>query len=240
MLNNDTQQFWETAWVRHLEQYLASPPRTGHWLMQALPLNGHTVLEIAGGSCRDSRFLATQGINCTGSDFERKTLEYLENRFKNSPLKLRQADGFALPFHDNEFYASFHNGFWVLFSNADVRKLAVEQARITQRYMVILVHNKCNSELMDTFAQKAKTDELYRIRFFEPDEVIDIVRSSGIKIKSLSIQKFGGLADTLYSPAFGGTSKVVQGLKNTLIPRLYKVQPWSKVERVACVIELDK
>jgi hypothetical protein len=240
MTKNDTQQFWESAWVTHLEQYLSAPPRTGYWLRQRLPLHAHNVLEMAGGSCRDSRFLATKGINCTGSDFEKKTLDYLASRFKDCPLKLKQADGFSLPFIDNEFYTSFHNGFWIYFSNMDIKKLAVEQARITRRYMIILVHNKLNSDLVKTFAQKSKKDELYRIRFFEPNEVVNLVRGTGIPVKSIKIEKFGGVIDALYSPQLTGGSKLIQTLSSWVVPHLYKFQPWSKVERIACIVELDK
>jgi hypothetical protein len=240
MIKNDTQQFWETAWEKHLEQYLSAPPRTGYWLKQRLSLHHRNVLELAGGSCRDSRFLATDGINCTGSDFERKTLDYLASRFKNSPLKLKQADGFSLPFGKDEFYATFHNGFWVLFSDMDIKKLAIEQARITKRYMIILVHNKLNRDLVKTFDQNSKTDELYRIRFFEPDEVVNLVRGAGIPIKSIKIEKFGGTIDALYSPQLTGGSKLIQTFSSWVVPHLYRFQPWSKVERIACIIELDK
>ena len=240
MLKNDTQEFWESAWTRHIEQYLAAPPRTGYWLRRRLRLDEGNVLEIAGGSCRDSRYLALQGINATGSDFERRTLDYLEGRFKDSPLKLRQADGFSLPFRDGEFLTTFHNGFWVLFPDADIVKLAREQARITRRYMVVLVHNRMNSRLVETFAAKALTDELYRIRFFTPGEVLDLVRASGIRAKSVRVEKFGGMPDLLFSDKLTRGSAALSAVSGALAPRLYNLQPWSRAERVACVIELDK
>ena len=56
------QGFWEDAWVRHLEQYLSTPPRAGLWLAARFPLAAWRVLELAGGSCRDSRYLAEQGV----------------------------------------------------------------------------------------------------------------------------------------------------------------------------------
>ena len=240
MLNNDTQEFWESAWARHIEQYLSAPPRTGYWIQQRLPLKGRNILEIAGGSCRDSRYLALEGINATGSDFEKKTLDYLEGRFKDSPLKLRQADGFSLPFHDDEFFATFHNGFWVLFSDADIRKLAIEQARITSRYMVVLAHNRLNARLVERFKSKAKTDDLYRIRFFTPEELVERVRDSGIRTRSVSVEKFGGVPDLLFSEKITQGSGTMQSLMGRLASRLYSVQPWNRVERIACVIELDK
>jgi len=50
------QTFWSDAWVRHIESYLAAPPRCGIWLMTNYGKN-HSILECAGGSCRDSRYL---------------------------------------------------------------------------------------------------------------------------------------------------------------------------------------
>jgi len=85
------QGFWEEAWVRHLEQYLVTPPRAGLWLHSRFRLDGWRVLEIAGGSCRDSRYLAEQGVEAIGSDFDQKTLDYLAQRFPASPLTLARA-----------------------------------------------------------------------------------------------------------------------------------------------------
>jgi len=241
MAISESQVFWEEAWARHLEQYLMLPPRTGYWIDQRLPLRGQSVLEIAGGSCRDSRFLAEKGINCIGSDFEEKTLRYLASRFKDSAFKLRQADGFSLPFKDNEFHTSFHNGFWVLFSDADIKRLAVEQARVTKKYMVILVHNKLNSRLACEFEEKSMTDELYRIRFFEPGELSAILNGTDIKIKSILIEKFGGPVDfLLYRGKWMESVGLSKHLLKRIVPKVYRFQPWNKVERIACVVELDK
>lgn len=240
MANNDTRQFWESAWARHLEQYLTGAPRTGYWIMQRMALRGRAVLEIAGGSCRDSRFLASAGIDCTGSDFEKKTLDYLASRFSDSTLKLRQADGFSMPFDDDQFHASFHNGFWVLFSDLDIKKLALEQARITRRYMIILVHNKLNTDLVKIFEQKSRIDDLYNIRFFEPNEIARILGDTGIRVKSLVIEKFGGPVDALYRREWSGGAKWIAAFTRWFVPKLYALQPWRKVERIACIIELDK
>jgi len=228
------QGFWEEAWVRHLEQYLVTPPRAGLWLRSRFALQGWRVLEIAGGSCRDSRYLAEQGIDAIGSDFDQKTLDYLAQRFPNSPLTLAREDAAAMSLPDRSVDLSVHNGFWVLFSD-DVRIVALlrEQARVTRRVLVALVHNADNLRVVAAFARKAKTDPLYDIRFFRRAELVPLVQAAGLTPRALHIEKFGGPVDRLLAlpGVFGRIARAV-------VPRLYRFLPWSHVERIALVLEL--
>ncbi len=140
---------------------------------------------------------------------------------------------------DHSVDLSFSNGFWVLFNDdARILDLAREQARVTRRWMVVLVHNGLNSRLRTKFANSAKTDDLYNIRFFSPDEVERIVRASGIAFRSISLEKFGGACDLLYRSRLKGIPNIASGLAPNIVPRLYNRQQWSGTERVACVVEL--
>ena len=166
------QGFWEDAWVRHLEQYLSTPPRAGLWLAARFPLAAWRVLELAGGSCRDSRYLAEQGVAAIGSDFDQKTLDYLARRYPASPLVLQREDASALSLADGAVDLSMHNGFWVLFGDdAKLVQLLREQARVTRRVLVALVHNADNPRVVAAFARKAQADPLYDIRFFRRGEL---------------------------------------------------------------------
>lgn len=228
------QDFWEDAWVRHLEQYLAAPPRAGLWLISRFRLSGLRVLEIAGGSCRDSRYLAEQGVEVLGTDFDEKTLSYLARRFPASPLKLQLENASALTLADSSADLSMHNGFWVLFAgNEQVVALLKEQARVTRHVLVAMVHNADNRRVMATFALKAKTDPLYDIRFFHRTELAALVKAAGLKPRALRLEKFGGPVDQLLRlpGPLGRWSR-------RLVPRLYRWLPWSQVERVALVLEL--
>ncbi len=227
------QGFWEEAWVRHLEQYLAAAPRTGLWLRWRFALQRWSVLEIAGGSCRDSRYLAEQGVRATGSDFDQKTLDYLAQRFPGSPLALKREDASRLSLPDRAVDLTVHNGFWVLFGD-DVRLVALlrEQARVTRRVLVALVHNADNPRQVAAFARKAATDPLYDIRFFRREELMPLVQSAGLRSARVTIEKFGGPVDRLLAwPGFLGR------LARQLVPRLYRWLPWRHVERIALVIE---
>lgn len=227
------QAFWEDAWVRHLEQYLATPPRAGLWLAARFPLAGWRVLEIAGGSCRDSRHLAERGVDAIGSDFDQKTLDYLAQRFPASPLKLAREDASALSLPDAAVDLSVHNGFWILFGDdARIAALLREQARVTRRVLVALVHNADNPRVVAAFSRKAKTDPLYDIRFFRRDELPALVHAAGVRFRHLRLEKFGGPVDRLLAlPGPPGR------WARAVVPRLYRWLPWSQVERIALVLE---
>lgn len=226
--------FWEDAWTRHIEQYLSTSPRTGFWLEHHFPVRDWRVLEIAGGSCRDSRYLAEQGVDAIGSDFDQKTLDYLIERFPNSPLKLAREDASALSFPDKNLDLTIHNGFWVLFSDdTKIAALLREQARVTRHVLIALVHNAENPRIVAAFANKARIDPLYDIRFFHRAEILDLAKAADLVNHRVRLEKFGGPIDRLLSlPAgLGFVAKMI-------VPRLYRFLPWRYVERIALVIEL--
>lgn len=230
------QAFWEQAWVRHLEGYLAQPPRAGLWLQARFGLKALRrwgVLELAGGSCRDSRHLAQHGVPAIGTDFDQRTLDWLAQRFPSDALRLQREDASALSLADGSVGLSVHNGFWVLFDD-DERILALlrEQARVTQQVLVALVHNADNPRQREAFARKAVADPLYDIRFFRRDELPALVTRSGISAREVRIEKFGGPVDRLLR-----LPPPLRAAAQWLVPRLYRWLPWRHVERVALIVE---
>lgn len=237
--NFSQEGYWSEAWQRHIETYLQSPPRTGYWLKSRLAPS-ETILEIAGGSCRDSRYLATQGYPSLGTDFDQKTIDYLNQRFAGESFRVEREDAFKFSFADKSFDVSFSNGFWVLFEDdAFIYQLIQEQARITRKTLIVLVHNAENTRLVNLFARKAQTDDLYKIRFFRRDELKQIITHSGLRIKSLRFDKFGGVIDRLYARTILKIPNLVRPIAHSFVPQLYPLQPWQQVERIACTIELD-
>jgi len=230
------QNFWAKLWSYHLESYLAAPPRCGYWMASFLQNCYHyTILEIAAGSCRDSRYLSSLGYRVVALDFDGKTLCYLVQHFRGSPLFYCVGDAFALPFSEKSFDVSFSNGFWVCFDDDGLlHSLLREQARVTRKYLITFVHNKENSSLVNLFRDKSLHDPLYDIRFFTRNELAKIVRESGITFRSISFYKFGGLADIFYSARF---TKFVRYI-SLLVPKLYAFQSWQQTERIVCVVEL--
>lgn len=233
----ESENWWSDAWVRHLEGYLVVPPRAGIWLEARFNLINKRVLEIAGGSCRDSRYLANKGVDAVGSDFDQKTLDYLVKRFPDSPLSLMREDAASMSFEDGAFDITFHNGFWILFKdNQKLLELLTEQLRVSRKDLVILVHNKENIKLIREFSARSKQDSLYDIRFFTRNEISTICSMVNVSFKKISIEKFGGPVDRLYNLA--KRLPWLSPLIFLLAPKLYRFQPWSTVERIAVVIEV--
>jgi hypothetical protein len=235
LFKNET--FWSGAWARHIEEYLSAPPRCGYWLVSHFSKQ-LSFLEIAGGSCRDSHYLSLQGINAIGSDFDDKTLDYLKKRFPNSPHPIQKENAFQLSFANKSIDLSFSNGFWIYFNDDNITFLIREQERITKKFIVSLVHNMENVDLVSLFRKKATIDSLYKIRFFNREQLLKIISKSGIRYRSITMHKFGGPMDIFLSKTLKGISNPMNRTARRFVPRLYDYQPWSVTERIACVIDL--
>ncbi len=230
---------WTRCWQQRLDKYLQAPPRCGYWLYSRFPLGPKTrVLEIAGGSFRDSNFLAQQGVPVSGIDADSYVVEQVKLRSKPT-FELLVGDGFSMPFEAKEFYLSFSNGFLGYFPDTEIHRLLQEQARVTERLLVFLVHNAENRKLLEQFQQLAPKDPLYQIRFFSRSEVRSLVLGSGLPIVSMRLLKFGGPADKLYRISRTFQPWLPLGIVRAVVARLYTIQPWNMVERIACVANLQ-
>jgi hypothetical protein len=231
-------QFWTDAWSRHLETYLDAVPRTGIWLERVIGGKPRT-LELAGGSCRDSRYLFQRGWDATGSDFDDRTLAYLRQRFAALRHPLLQLDAFATGLPDRAFDLTFHNGLLIYFhDDAQIHALLHEQARITRETMIMIVHNALHLALRHRFAQLSASDPLYDVRFFTPSEIVNLVRKSGIAFRALEVRKFGGRADAFYRARIKGLPNPLREFAHHFVPRLYALQSWSQTERIAVIVRL--
>ncbi|MEM2097710.1 MAG: class I SAM-dependent methyltransferase [Methanothrix sp.] len=231
--------FWEDAWKKHIETYLKAPPRTGYFIASLFPDRSQKILEIASGSSRDSLYLSSLGYNVTAVDFDLKTMYYLRKRLGLS-LSMLCADAFHLPFKRKSFDISFSNGFWILFRrDEEIHHLIREQSVVTKKYLISLVHNSENKQLVKLFEDKAKKDPLYNIRFFHRKELTDIIKDSGISYKSIQIKKFGGITDVFLRNRVMNMPNLFQTFGKIIVPRLYELHPWSAVERIACIVKLE-
>lgn len=236
----EAEDYWSDAWTRHVEAYLATAPRFGYWLARRYPKSlGYSYMEIAGGSCRDSQYLAEAGFDAVGTDFDQKTLDYLRQRFPDAEARTRREDAFAFALPDASVDVTFSNGFWVLFEDDEkVLALLKEQTRVTRRHAVFSLQNSENPGLRRQFAEKARTDNLYDIRFYGRDEIVDLMKRSGVTYKSLTLHKFGGIIDILYQPRIKGVPNPLSGIAHHIVPALYSMFPWSRTERVVCILDL--
>lgn len=231
---------WAGVWARHLDGYLAKPPRTGLWMQAFFGGKAHSFLELGAGSGRDSLYLADQGHQVVATDQDAETLAILQARFADRGCTFRPADALALDFPDDSFDVVFHNGLWVLFEDdAQIERMLAEQLRVARKYAVIMVHNALNPTLVDSFVRRASADPIFDIRFFTPDGLRALVEGAGVDPARITLRKFGGRFDQLYRRT--RIKKVVPNLvwpvRHKAVPWLQQLDPWSKVERVACIIE---
>jgi len=172
-------QFWAESWDRHASDYFTTPPHLGPCLELLFPDKSWTYLEMGGGTMRDARYLAQTGRSVTGSD----SVEEVVSRarlYHGSALNITKIDAFHTGLTAKSFDVTYHNGVWSNFSNdRDIRQLAAEQARISRRYMVAVVHCRHNQPYRETFRARSVEDPLYDIRFFEIDELRSFMESFG-------------------------------------------------------------
>ena len=119
-------------------------------------------------------------------------------------------------------------------------QLLEEQERVTSQYIVFAVHNKLNEELKIIFKKLSKKDKLYDVRFFTPEEIVDIIKDSRINYKEIKIYKFGGVPDVLYQKKIKMVPNILFKFSQKIVPFLYKYVPWKKVERILVVLRLDQ
>lgn len=166
---------WDRKWADIFDQY-QNDLRHAYYIHAMLEDGERRLLEVGAGSFRDMAELRRRGIDCEGMDFSLEAVARAKRQFPDFASAIHHASAFAMPFSDNEFDVTYHNGFWVLFSNEKIRPLVTEQARISRRRMIATVHNAHNAQFVDYFARKKQDDPLYDIRFFEMDELADLMR----------------------------------------------------------------
>ena len=130
---------------------------------------------MGAGSFRDMAELRRQGLHCEGMDFSQESINRARRQFPEFERFIHQMSAFSMPFADNSFDVSYHNGFWALFSDAQIDLLASEQARVTRRRMFATVHNAHNRRFVEYFDRMKIDDPLYDIRFFEVEEISSLM-----------------------------------------------------------------
>ncbi len=167
-LNN--QQSWDEKWPEIFDHY-QQDLRHAYYIRALKNPNEHKLLEIGAGSFRDMAQLCRWGIDCHGVDYSAEAVKLAQKQFPKLAHKISQMDAFHYTFGDASFDLTYHNGVWVLFSDDDIKKLALEQARISKYRMIATVHNAHNQGFVSYFERMAQNDPLYQIRFFTVDEM---------------------------------------------------------------------
>ena len=226
---------WEKIWEKHLEKYRASEPHVGRFVY--VNLKGiQSSLELGCGSARDSYFLATKGIRATASDYAEENIRRLSETLRHDNLVLRTEDAFSLQAADDSFDLVFHDGLFIYFhDDGEIRKLVHEQVRVSRKYVLIVVHNALNHRLMEEYAEKSKSDPLFDIRFFTPQEIMQLVESCDINPRRIAVRKvMGGRLKRVYRYL---SEKGIRGLFDSPVSPDW-LQKWNRTERIACLVEL--
>lgn len=180
---------WDDKWTEIFDHY-QQDLRHAYYIRAILNANEKKVLELAAGSFRDTGALDAMGIDASGVDYSSQAVALAKKQFPSIVEKISEQDGFKMGFDDNTFDLSFHNGFWVCFSeDKDIMKLAEEQARITKHRIVATVHNAHNKEFVEYFNRLRENDPLYRVRFFEVDEITELMKSVAKNVKIIPVGK---------------------------------------------------
>jgi len=162
---------WDQRWEGIFDHY-QQDIRHAHYLRALIQPDEQRFLEIAAGSFRDMAALNKWGLTCFGVDYSGTAVELAQKTYPDLKPLISRMDCFSMEFDDNFFDVSYHNGFWVLFKeDDDIKRLIAEQVRVTKKRIIATVHNAHNQSFFDYFQKLALEDDLYKIRFFEMDEI---------------------------------------------------------------------
>lgn len=179
---------WDRTWTSVFDRY-QQDIRHAYYIRAICQGEDRKILEIAAGSFRDVAALNTMGIECSGMDYSAEAVTRAREYFPQISGKLHRMDAFALDFPDGSFDMSYHNGFWGLFDDDDIVRLAKEQARVSRHRIVATVHNAHNMAFREYFERVSKHDPLYRIRFFEVEQITSIMRLVCRDVKVVPVGK---------------------------------------------------
>lgn len=194
---------WDQKWAEVFDQYQADL-RHAYYIRALRRPDEQRLLEIAAGSFRDMAALNRMGVECSGADFSPESVSLAKERFPELAKRMFEMDAFGFDFPDQAFDLTYHNGFWVLFSDEEIDRLAREQARVTRSRMIVTVHNAHNSGFKAYFDRMVETDSLFNIRFFHKDEIASIMARHCKRVRVIPVGKAKkGYEDTLIRLGLG-------------------------------------
>ncbi|MCJ1886626.1 class I SAM-dependent methyltransferase [Pseudomonas sp. LA21] len=183
-----TAKDWDEKWQEIFNLY-QNDIRHAYYIDAVRRRHETRVLEIAAGSFRDIVQLTKRGVEGHGIDFSPESVALAQKLYPSLQERFQVMDAFDLQYPDNHFDISFHNGFWGLFSDEDIDRMAREQARITKGRMIVTVHNAHNHAFAELFNSEKQRDPLFNIRFFTLDQMHGILSKVARKITVIPVGK---------------------------------------------------
>lgn len=181
-------QGWDDQWTNIFEHY-QQDIRHAYYIRAVLEPRERDLLEIAAGSFRDMGALNKWGYNCSGIDLSSVSVSKSKNYFTDYAGRILKMDAFNLQFKNGTFDLSFHNGFWNYFDDSRIKELLAEQARVTKYRVIATVHNKHNPQFVEYFNRMSENDPLYKLRFFEVDEIVELMRTACREVRVIPVGK---------------------------------------------------
>lgn len=179
---------WDEKWKDIFDHY-QQDLRHAYYIRAILEDREKKILELGAGSFRDVAALNNWGIDCDGIDYSPEAVARARKRYPNIKDKIFLGDCFNLEFRDKTYDMSYHNGFWGCYSNEDIIKLAKEQVRVTKFRIIATVHNAHNKAFVEYFNRMKQDDPLYGVRFFEIDEIKEIMLSVVKNVRIIPVGK---------------------------------------------------
>lgn len=179
---------WDSKW-RGIFDHYQNDTRHAHYINAIRRKDEKRILEIAAGSFRDIALLNRAAIEGYGIDFSPEAVSLAQNLYPEQAKRFSVMDAANLNFADNYFDLTYHNGFWVLFSDGDIQKMAREQARVTRGRMIVTVHNAHNTDFKNYFDSKKETDSLFNIRFFTVEQMMAFMQPICKKVTIIPVGK---------------------------------------------------
>lgn len=166
---------WDGAWQQHFQEYQGDI-RHAHYIAAVRRRHERRILEIAAGSFRDMAALNRWGLYCEGADFSGESVRKAADLFPALRERIKQMDAKHLDYPDGAFDLTFHAGFWVYFDDAQIAEMAAEQARVSRSRMIATVHNAQHRKFQEYLTDLSQRDPFYRVRFFQPEEIMALLR----------------------------------------------------------------
>jgi hypothetical protein len=221
-------KWWSSAWRVHHQRYVSRPSYQAYYLDCILPKGAKQLLELGAGSFRDTAQLNKWGYECIGTDFSAEAVALAQCTYPQWAHRFQVADATALPFDCRRFDFSFHSGLFACFEeDTIINAILQEQARVSRFAIVCTVHNALNISLREQFRHHAQSDPLYRVRFFTPEEITELMRPFCVRI---SLYPFGAL----------GCNRLIKYGRSRFLTRAYyrithKRWRWENCERIMAV-----
>ncbi len=179
---------WDDQWTDKFEHY-QQDIRHAYYIRSILESRENNLLEIAAGSFRDMGALNRWGYKCFGIDYSSVSVLKAKDWFADYAGRIRRMNAFDMQFEDGMFDLSFHNGFWGYFDDNEIKGLLAEQARVTRYRVVATVHNRHNAQFVEYFNRLTEKDRLYKLRFFEVDEIADLMKTVCREVEVIPVGK---------------------------------------------------